>query len=417
MTDPLIYNEIKKVFSDINSAVDAQYIDERNAEEIISHLTKDGGGIEVYGDNFTPQHELVDNIQERAKGTYKYAYGMDGSTTKDLTYNNGLILSASVAGVSVTGKDTVSDINSRSNVCVSAYFDDYNLGIDKSYQEENTRVNVNQFSRVNHINSKLPDWVSSISRSYAEGKQFEWLSEDISQPLFVDGPLLPADILIWILYHQKRDTNRSPMEDWPEKIQEIMQFYINGIGNCIMSKTPIFGVQKTTTATRVIDAISEKSPELKREDIPWTNDLTLFSDALKQDEKEGAIISYTPWYVERNVQLGGYGNVVPLKNYDGVNLKHGSAEEYVRAFFYVKPPNKKTVYRIGVPEMLFDRGWDRDTLRDIALAEMVKQFSEPLPIVMADEKVRISRNIRSQLRTLIYEEAQLNHNKGRGYDD
>jgi NurA domain. len=175
--------------------------------------------------------------------------------------------------------------------------------------------------------------------------------------------------------------------------------------------------KKTTTATRVIDAISEKSPELKREDIPWTNDLTLFSDALKQDEKEGAIISYTPWYVERNVQLGGYGNVVPLKNYDGVNLKHGSAEEYVRAFFYVKPPNKKTVYRIGVPEMLFDRGWDRDTLRDIALAEMVKQFSEPLPIVMADEKVRISRNIRSQLRTLIYEEAQLNHNKGRGYDD
>jgi hypothetical protein len=248
MTDPLIYNEIKKVFSDINSAVDAQYIDERNAEEIISHLTKDGGGIEVYGDNFTPQHELVDNIQERAKGTYKYAYGMDGSTTKDLTYNNGLILSASVAGVSVTGKDTVSDINSRSNVCVSAYFDDYNLGIDKSYQEENTRVNVNQFSRVNHINSKLPDLVSSISRSYAEGKQFEWLSEDISQPLFVDGPLLPADILIWILYHQKRDTNRSPMEDWPEKIQEIMQFYINGIGNCIMSKTPIFGVQKNNNS-------------------------------------------------------------------------------------------------------------------------------------------------------------------------
>jgi hypothetical protein len=48
---------------------------------------------------------------------------------------------------------------------------------------------------------------------------------------------------------------------------------------------------------------------------------------------------------------------------------------------------------------------------------MVKQFSEPLPIVMADEKVRISRNIRSQLRKLIYEEAQLNHNKGRGYDD
>lgn len=416
MTDPQIYNEIKKVFGEIDSAIDAQEIDKLNAEEIISHLTKEGGGIEVYNDNFKPRHESVEEIQKRAKNTYKYAYGMDGSTTKDLVYNNGLILSASVAGVSVTGQSEVSDINQKSNICVSAYFDDYNLDIDKSYMKDNKMVNVKQFPRVDVLTSDLPSWISSISRSYAEGKQFEWISQDINQPLFVDGPLLPADILIWVLYHQQGNTGKNPMENWPEVIQEILQSYINGIENCIVSEIPIFGVQKTTTATRVLDAIAEKSPELSREDIPWTNDATLFSDALNQSEKNGAIMSYTPWYVERDVELGQYGRVIPLKNYDGVNLEYGSAEEYVRSFFYAKPPNTKTVYRIGVPEMLFDRGYDRNTLRDIALSEMSKQYSEPLPVVLADKKIRINRQLRSQFRRLINTESHINHNKSRNYD-
>lgn len=416
MTDPLIYNEIKKVFSEINSAVDNQEIDEINAEEIISHLTKKGGGIEVYGDDFTPKHELVEDIQARSEQTYKFAYGIDGSTTKDLTYNNGLILSASVAGVSATGQDKISDINSRNNICISAYFDDYNLNIDKSYQDNNTRVNVNQFERLDNLSSDLPNWVSSISRSYAEGKQFEWISEDINQPLFIDGPLLPADILIWVLYHRTGKTMRSPMENWDDVIHEIIQLYVNGIENCILSNTPVFGVQKTTNATRILDAISEKSPELDRKDIPWNTDSTLFFDALNKSDIDGAVMSYTPWYVEKSIPIGHNEYVVPLKNNDNVELQYGSAEEYSRAFFYAKPPTKKTVYRIGVPEMLFDRGHDKDELRDIALTEMTKEFSEPLPIVLADEKVRITRNIREQLRRLINKESHVNHNKSRNYE-
>ncbi len=417
MTEPLIYNEIEKIFTDINSAVDRKNIDDKNAEEIISHLVKDGGGIEVYGDTFTPQHESVENIQDRANNKYNFACGIDGSTTKDMVYNNGLIISASVAGVAVTGKEDVSDINDRKNICVSTYFDDNDLGINKKYMNDNTNVTVNQLDRVDNLTSDLPTWISSISRSYAEGKQFEWISKDITEPIFVDGPLLPADILIWILYHQQGDSRRSPMENWPELIQEIMQLYVNSIENCILSNTPVFGVQKTTNSTRVLDAIAEKSPELSRKDIPWTNDATLFSNALQQTEISGAVMSYTPWYVEKNIQIGGnYGRVIPFKNYDEIELKHGSPEEYMRAFFYAKPPNTKTVYRIGVPTMLFERGYDKNVLRDIALAEMSKEFSEPLPIVIVDKKIRITKNIRSKIRKLINVESHINHNKSRNYE-
>ncbi len=417
MTEPLIYNEIENVFTDINSAVDGQDIEKPDAEDIISHLVKDGGGIEVYEDSFEPQHDPVENIQKRAKNKYDFACGIDGSTTKDMVYNNGLILAASVSGVSFTGQGTISDVNDRKNICVSAYFDDNKLGIDQSYTNGNTSVMVNQLERVDHLTGDLPSWISSLSRSYAEGKQFEWISENVKEPIFVDGPLLPADILIWILYHQKGDSRRTPMENWPEYVQGIMQLYINGIENCILSNTPVFGVQKTTNSTRVLDAISEKSPHLTREDIPWTNDATLFSNALQQTEISGAVMSYTPWYVEKNIQIGGnHGRVIPFKNYDGIKLKHGSPEEYRRAFFYAKPPNTKTVYRIGIPEMLFDRGYDRNTLRDIALAEMAPEFSEPLPIVLVDEKIRISRDIRSKIRNLINVESHVNHNKSRNYE-
>lgn len=416
MVDPLIYQELNKVFKNISSAVERNSDETVSAEEVISELTNDGGGIEVIGDDFSPQYENIMDIKERVSDKYNYACGLDGSTTRDLTYNNGLILGASTAGVAIANREKVDEKNSRGTVSVFAYFDDSDLDIEQEYESKNnTQVYVKQYPRAKYLHSDLSKWVADLSRSYAEGKHFEWYSNSRdNEPFFVDGPLIPADILTWCLYDQEGIERRSPVNDWPDMIEEILQSYINGIENCIKQKTPLFGVQKTTTATRVLDALREKS-DLSRADIRWQNDADLFNDALKPDRKNGNVIAYTPWYVENDIILNDSKRVVPLQNYDKVTLSHGSAEEYVRAFFYAKPPNKKTVYRIGVPQMLFDRGLEPDTLRDIALNEMNFQFSEPLPIVLADEKVRIDRNIRSKLENIIKSEIHNNHNEQRGY--
>lgn len=416
--DPLIYQEINKVFQEIGSSVEKNSTDMLPAEEIIKNLTKEGGGIEVIGDNFSPQYEEINKIQERIKHEYDYAYGLDGSTTKDLTYNNGLILGASVAGVSITNREEVDKLNSRGTVSVFSYFDNSDLDIEKEYEsDKNTKVYVRQYPRAKYLHSDLSKWVADLSRSYAEGKHFEWYSEKARQPFFIDGPLIPADILTWVLYDQENiDNRRNPIDDWPDMIQEILQSYINGIENCIRHGTPIFGVQKTTTSTRVIDALQEKS-DFSRTNMRWQTDADLFNDALRPDQKDRNVMAYTPWYVERNVIINDSTSVIPLKDYDKVELSHGSAEEYVRAFFYAKPPEKNTVYRIGVPHMLFERRLDPDTLRDIALNEMCFQFSEPLPIALADEKIRIDRNTRSKLKNLISSELHEDHNRQRGYSD
>lgn len=416
MIDPRIYDEIETVFKDINTAVSNTDIEKPDPKEIISHLTKKGGGIEVYSDSFEPQCMSVNDVQRKAQPLYNHAYGIDGSTTKGLTYANGLILAASTAGISVTNKDSVSEITEKNTICVSTYFDDYDLDIDEEYETDGSFVKKIQYRRLDNLNKKLKNWVSSISRSYTEGKQFKWASKQIDEPLFLDGPLLPADLLIWILYHQENLNSRnSPMNNWSDYIQDIMQLYIEGIENCIVSDIPIFGVQKTTSGTRIIDSLKEKEPKLSRKDLPWSNDAELFTNALSHNKTDDTYISYTPWYVERNVRLGNNKRIIPLKNYDDINLKYGSAEEYVRAFFYAKPPTKNTVYRIGVPEMLFDRSYSKEELRLIALSEMITDYSEPLPIVLADKKVRITRDIREKLRKLINLDTNITHNEARNY--
>jgi hypothetical protein len=93
----------------------------------------------------------------------------------------------------------------------------------------------------------------------------------------------------------------------------------------------------------------------------------------------------------------------------------GDYEDYKRAFFFAKPPTEQTVYRVGVPVLVL-RMEDKDKIRNIALSEMAKQFKEPLPVVVADEKVRIPRNLRSKFRSLITSESHVGKNEQRNYE-
>lgn len=414
MTNPSLFRQIKEVFREIDREVEDKEIDEPDAEEIIRHLVKDGGGIEVpYDDTFSPRYVDAEDVRKMAEEHYNGAYGLDGSTTKELTFNNGLILSVGVAATSVTGSDRVKEIGNRGTVSVSAYFDKHSINVDPE-SDENTRMFFNQFPRVENLSNDLKSWVNDIARSHAEGQQFEWVSKDIDGPLFVDGPLLPADVLIWVMYAADGREENTPMEVWPDMVNDIMQSYINGIENCVQNGNPVYGIQKSTTATRVIDALSKKEPSLEDEQISFADDGTLFNSAL--NGANGGEISYTPWYIEHEIDVGSRtGLVTPLRGCDGIELSMGDYNDYKRAFFFAKPPTEQTVYRVGVP-LLVLRMNDKDVIRNIALAEMTKQFREPLPVVVADEKVRIPRNLRSEFRNLITSESHVDKNEQRNYD-
>lgn len=414
MTDPSIFRQIKEVFREIDKEVEGKDVDEPDASQIIKHLTKDGGGVSVpYTDTFQPQYINAEDVRSIAEEHYDGAYGLDGSTTKELTFNNGLILSVGVAATSVTGCDKVGEMGDKSTVSISSYFDQHDIDVKPS-SDDKTRMYFNQFPRVDDLSSDLTTWVNSIARSHAEGKQFEWVSSDVDSPLFVDGPLLPADILIWEMYAADDNEENTPMNDWPAMINEIMQSYVNGIENCVKRGNPVYGIQKSTSATRVIDALEDKEPSIKSDQISFADDGMLFNSAL--NDADGGDMSFTPWYIEDKIDVGSRtGLVTPLKGCDGITLSMGDYEDYKRAFFFAKPPTEQTVYRVGVPVLLL-RTEDEDKIRNIALSEMAKQFKEPLPVVVADEKVRIPRNLRSEFRSLITSESHVGKNEQRNYE-
>lgn len=414
-TNPRIFNQIKQVLDDINKQVEKEDTEEEpDADEIIENLTNEGGGIEVVGDKFQPIHDPVKDVQERIQDEYSHTHGLDGSTTKDLKFNNGMIVSIAVATASVADTDKLKDTSKKSTVSVILYFDDKDITVNPESTDD-TRVFFDQFPRLVEHNNSLPQWIDSITRMEAEGRHFEWISKDIDGPLFIDGPIIPPEVLIWATYNSYGEKYNTPMVDWPQKIDQILQHYINGIENSLMSDIPVFGVQKSTTATRILDAIEEKSDSITERQIPWPDDGILFNSALDNNSKDETVISYTPWYIENQIHVGrNIGQVTPLKNYSGVNFDIGDYDDYKRAFFFAKPPTQTTVYRIGVPVIMF-RQYDSDKLRDIALNEMIKQFREPLPVVIADNKVKIPRSMRDRFRTLINKEAHKGTNEQRNY--
>lgn len=414
MTDLSMYNALEDVFERINRVVDSD-IETVDASETIQHLTKDGGGIEVVGDSFGPRHERPVEISERAP-PYNYTYGVDGSTTKDMSFNNGLIMSAAVAKLGVAGKDTKSSLSEKSTISVVPYFGEQDIDITEPDGDDKTLIHVNQFPTIDRRTRDLSSWINSVSRTYAEGSHLRWTADDIDAPLFVDGPIFPPTIFLWTLYDQVDADKRTAMDVWPDMVRKIMQSYVSSVEQFRVNQQPIFGIQKSTTATRVLEALETKSPEL-RGNMPWNDDGQLFFSALSPEDGTKSVMSYTPWYVENQVNLGRLGHVTPFEQYDGIQLKYSDPEYYTRCFFFVRPPMQTTVFRIGVPTLIVDNPYSLDELRDIALTAMGEQYREPTAVELADSRARIPMQLRNRLRQLITSQEKIGRKEQRGADN
>lgn len=411
MTNNNVYRAISKAFKQINDQVEStKHEDELDAKEVIKFLGSDGGGIDVIEEPFSPTIEHLETIQEKTP-EYNHSYGIDGSTTKELVFNDGLMVAAAVGKAGVSQKQNIPDSCQTGSVCVTTYFDQADLSINDpnipGVDFEHTSL-----PNVMASNKKIYDWLTSIGRTQSESKRFNAVAQDIdNSPIFIDGPLYPAELFTWILHDQDNSIAGTPMEDMSEIIIDIMQTYIDSIEICIRDQIPVFGFQKSTTATRVLDALEEKKPEIVDE-LTWVDDAKLFNDALSHTQK-GEMISYSPWYIENEVDVGR-SRVEPLKNYDKLDLKYGDYESYKRAFFFVKPPNRKTVFRVGTPYEMIGTKYDMNELRYIVLNEVGIQRKEPPAISLADEKARIGLDLRDEFRRFINSGDFKSRNEERG---
>lgn len=410
MVDHRISNVVETVLSDINKSVEETDQDILSAEEIIPHLVGDGGTISVPSNDFTVKSASYEDVSY-AEGLYEYAYGVDGSTTKSISFNNGLILSVSVAAAAASEKSPLPDVCEERSIWVVSYFEDEVIDTDVNASEDNISFNYIQLDDYTDIKrGDFTDWITSISLGGVEGYHFKHIAEDIDNPVFLDGPIFPIDIFRWIMYGQESYRGiKSPMGDWDDICYNIIQSYIDGIESCLLNNVPVFGIQKTTKSSRVIDDICRKSPDLESE-IRWNSDSALMTSALSGETTDG--IAYTPWYIQESYD----DKMIKPFQSDNITFSYGDYSSYQRAHFFAKPFRSDTVYRIGVPRVFFDRVNTKEELRDIALVELHKQQSEPACIQMADDKINIPREMRYKFAEMISSNSQISRNEERGYN-
>lgn len=423
MTDWDMFAAMQAVFDEINRGVgDVSDTMEYTAAELLPYFAEEGGNLTVVGQDsdFCVRHEPVEDVYDW-DDPWPVTYGLDGSTTTPLSFHNGLLLGAAAAKIGVAGDSDRTHLADDTTVTAVVYLN------DDSFSPQDVRIDVDgvnahlfRFPPISRDHS-IDEWIVDIARGYAEGSHARTMAQEVDGPLFLDGPIYPNPLFDWMLFEQVPGSPMTPAEVWPEIVSDVLQSYIHTVETMDKKRLPMAGIIKTSYGSRAIAALERKIPADAAIDtpLPWSYDHQLFSAALhtRADKygEEGTIISYTPWLLQTAQEMHDE-TIVPFETYDDVTLDYGTADDYQRAFFYVRTPLTDNVMRVEAPYMMIERKRDRERLQRKALVELAQQQKEPRAITLADERTRITQRMRNDLRSIITAtQPSVDYNERRGY--
>ena len=413
MTGMETYSAFEAMFDELDNAV-GKFADQQTttAADAIAEFTRDGGNVTTLTDEaFVVTHEPTSELAEW-DDPWPVTYGIDGSTTRSLRFDSGLIAGASAAKLGVSGESDNADLARRTTTTLVAYLNDEEFslsgvrGADLDIPD-GVDAHLFRFPPCERT-SRLEKYVVGVSRTYAEGRHARELASELDGPLFVDGPLYPNPAFGWMLFEQAGAGPRQMTKIWPEMVADILQNYVSTIETMYENDLPVVGIVKTGRSSVALTALEDK---IRNADVdglelplPWSSDTQLFSDALHTEDDlygdRGHLISYTPWLFQTEQTAHGE-SVVPFGSFDGVSLQYGDPQEYQRAFFYARCPRSGTVMRVETPYVFARNDRIRERIQRKALVELAQQQNEPRAIMFADENARITRNDRKNLLNVI----------------
>lgn len=423
MTDPNTLGALRDVFNTLDGRVDDASDDEdQPATALFEYLDRPGGDIDTL-ESPGIKHELVDEVQDW-DDPWPVTYGVDASTTQPLQFSNGLLLGAANAKLGISGQTDQAELAKESTLTTVVYFENEDFDIEDLRPEyDHVDSHVFRFPTITSRQRDLADWVTGIGRTYAEGRHARRLLDDIDGPLLIDGPLYPSRVLLWTMFAQTNDSRETPVDFWPDMIEDIITNYVRVVEGQDRADLPVAGVVKSPTSTQVVSAIEAKAPDEVETPIRWGNDNLFFSEALYNSDDwygdDGSVISYTTWLVQRQMTPAQTDSAfVPLEGLNGVEFRRGDAAEYQTAFFYARIPLQNTVVRVEAPVMMVRDAASRKRIQRKVLAEIAATRSIPFAIDAADEAATISRENRQRLRReLRHATSVRTYNQLRGYND
>lgn len=404
---------VREMFSAIDEAVPRDQTSQATrARELFELLDRDGGEVDPLD---APEFTRT-RIEEL--GTWSAdpwpgpTYGVDASTTRPLEYNNGLVVDTAYAKTAVAGNNGDHAIERNGTITGVVYYDDDDSTLHaQSFDGEYVDAELVPFPESAEEARNVEKSVATVAQRQSESRQALDSLDDVDGALFLDGAVYPLGIVYWVLLDYAGE--RSPAGSW-DKPADILSNYIEVIDRQYERDQPVIGIVKTSSMAQVLAALRTKitqhtirDDDGRRQDVPWVRDHQFFAEVLRHDDLD--YLTYTSWLVHKQQRVGGQQRdlLEPLAG----QLRHGTPEDYRRAFCFVRLPKTGDVLRIETPLLFVQDDQMREQVRLKALKEIAQRRGVPRAIDRADRLARITQQNRANIRDMLESsESSFDHN-------
>jgi hypothetical protein len=406
MVDRSAFEAMESALDEIGSAIAVSADDYlETALKAYEYIAAPDGHIEFLG-GMSPElyGESDDSLAAWNDDNHVCSYGVDASTTQERDFSNGLrlCLANAKAGVIGPGANRLEDEN---HVIIGLYDRDGHTGLSSKPLRDDSTVRADLRVFDESVPYRTRRLVKSLTRTLAEGEHLIHVLDTMHAdaepgPVFIDGPIYPPMILPEVVSRHIEGKENA----WTDIFGESVGNYLDVASWALDTGWPVIGIVKDMDSSSLVTDLKSKVGQYGLHDdieFPWKTDKQFLTDLLQEDGP-GTFV-YTDWMVQveqyTTASVDGDSYVNPFT--DCPHLKF-DADEYLRAFFFVKNPHTNTILRVETPRGLVRDDTSREYIQRRALAEIAKNGETAEAIVRADSQARISRQAQHQLFSRLY---------------
>ncbi len=416
---PRVIDALDAVVEHVGNHIDD--IDDRDPidpeEYWLEVLPRNKGCVKPVGEETYVYAEDKHTIWNEYQG-FGRSYGVDASTTRDISFENGLILD--VANAVFGEKNTDGRVRNHRTIVAGVWFDDgeekfkrvpiEDESWDTDYGDVDTYAEAVYLPSTRGYLQAPNKWVSAGTQAFAEGRHLKTYVEKLDAPVFLDGALYPMSVLSRLLFVSVEGTVVSP--EWREATKAMVQLYIDAIEQQLASGHPVIAVTKSMNTNEVLKAIeTNQEPGPNRKRVPWTDDYAYATSLLAQGRHDTQTYSYTSWLVQEKVRIKSER----VELVGEFNFNEFSAADLRRAFFFARVPREGHIFRIEVPATYVEN-MDLDSRRVFQraiLRELVETEDTPRAVLDADNHAQIALDVRDRISENMKNQTVSDYNRAR----
>ncbi|WP_410766702.1 DNA double-strand break repair nuclease NurA [Haloferax sp. DFSO60] len=334
-----------------------------------------------------------------AEPPFPTVHGLDSGTINPTTFKNGLVLDVAHAAMAADPSDL--DLHRARSIVMTAHTRDPTVTIgDDEWRKSDQGYGRRRVIRAPRVSRYAEGVVHALSLYLAESAHALEHADEVSDLLFLDGPLYPKELLNW------RDRD-AELRDLTREAQPkaIVENYIRLVEQFVERGVPIAGFVKNPSAKHIVNTVERHFSESGGK-VPWIDDIAFFIQLLEQrtgpdlDNRRTDQLTFTNWFISR----GGSDRQVSADG-DAFDIERNlDPEEYTVTFFALYDPRTDVGYRVEAPYAVTKNPEVREKLTLQAVRDVAANRGPPTAIEKADELARVSVGEKTALRRKLAEE-------------